>query len=73
MMATKKSYISGWRGANIPIYLKKLAIHCNLEIDLDVDKDWLEETVFFTVEGDDEKIASFFGKLSKSVEEYGDR
>lgn len=68
---TFKSYIEGPRWACIPTYLRKLAIIVDVEIDVNVDKGFLRETVFYEVTGTESKLQKFKKIFAQSIKEYG--
>jgi len=67
---TVNSYIKGPRWAGFPVFLKKLAIHLGLEIELDIHKGWISETVFYELTGPEHELYQFKDMLDKALTEY---
>jgi len=65
---TASSYIEGPKSGRLSCFLKKLALALGVTLDVtDVDKGWLNETVFFTVEGTYDELVNFNDCIHKSV------
>ncbi len=64
------SWVEAPKFANVPTFLKNLAWQLGVNIEIEVDKGWLRETVRFKVEGDEEKVKKFASIFNKAAEEY---
>lgn len=65
-----RSWIEAPRFANGPTFLKNLAWQLGLNIEIEVDKGWLRETVRFKVEGEEGKLRKFKVVLEEALQEY---
>lgn len=65
-----RSWIEAPKFANVPTFLKNLAWQLGLDIEIEVDKGWLRETVRFKVEGEEDKLRKFKVVLDESLQEY---
>jgi hypothetical protein len=69
-MATFREIVEAPRWAGFQTLVKDLAWGYGLKLDLQADKGWIRETVRFSVEGEDSKVASFKRDLYASLEDY---
>jgi hypothetical protein len=57
-LVTVRSYIEGPKSAHVGSFLRKLAISMDLDITLDTEKRWFNETVYFKVIGPYDRFQS---------------
>jgi hypothetical protein len=69
-MATFREILEGPRWAGLQKLVSDLAWGYNFKLDLQADKGWVRETVRFSVEGNDQKVAAFKSGLYASLEDY---
>ena len=68
--AIVRSWVEAPKFANVPTFLKNLAWQLGIDIEIEVDKGWLRETVRFKVEGDEMKVKKFISVFNQAAEEY---
>ena len=69
-MASLRTVVTCPRWAAFPTALRDLAWQFDLELDIQVEKHIIRETVRFKVEGKDEAIARFASILKETIEDY---
>jgi hypothetical protein len=65
-----RSWVEAPKFANVPTFLKNLAWQLGLNIEIEVDKGWLRETVRFKIEGEEAKVKKFTFVFNQAAEEY---
>lgn len=68
--AIVRSWVEAPKFANVPTFLKNLAWQLGINIEIEVDKGWLRETVRFKVEGEEAKVKKFISVFNQAAEEY---
>lgn len=63
-------HIESPRWAKLPEYIRKLAMDLDLDIELQVEKRLINETVFFTVRGATDELMHFKITLCRATEEW---
>ena len=68
--AIVRSWVEAPKFANVPTFLKNLAWQLGINIEIEVEKGWLRETVRFKVEGEETKVKKFISVFNQAAEEY---
>ena len=69
-MAYMRSSCEVIRTAGFSKAVKQTAWVIGLDLDIDIDKGWIFETVRFKVSGDDDKVRRFAKWYQDSINEY---
>lgn len=71
-MSEWTTYIEGPRWAGIRKFIMDLAMLTDTKLsNVEQDKGWFRETVYFTVSGERENLRRFQGIALKQIEDYG--
>lgn len=65
-----KSYAKSPRWAKFPSFLRELCFRLNLKLDIDVDKGFIRETTYFTVEGTENELLIFEKIFNEAIKDY---
>jgi hypothetical protein len=66
----KKASIEASRFAKVPRLLRDVAWYLDVKLEMDIDKGWFSETIWYKVIGEESKVKQFNELVIKSIEEY---
>lgn len=67
---TLKSYVEAPRWAKFPDFLKNYCFIKGLELELDIDKHFIRETIRFKISGSESELQRVKKVIEESIEEY---
>jgi len=66
----KKASIEASTFAKVPRLLRDVAWYLDVKLEMDIDKGWFSETIWYKVIGEESKVKQFNELVIKSIEEY---
>jgi hypothetical protein len=69
-MTIKKSWVEGPKFLHFPSFLKKIAIHLGINIKIECERGWWNETIFYEIDGEQHKIDQFERMVINAIKEH---
>ena len=69
-IGTLKSYVEGPKWADFPGFLKKICFGNDLKLEMDIDKHWISETVYFKITGPESMLIAVEKIINETIKDY---